>query len=244
MTKVKKELQEIIYYTLKNPEKMEEYGLTPIKGVLLHGPPGTGKTLLAKAVATEANANFIAINGPEILSKWVGESERAIRELLKKARQNSPTVVFIDEIDSIAPKRSEDDPTRVGERLVSTLLTELDGIKSNRKILILGATNRLDMIDPALLRPGRFDRIIEIKPPNKEDRLEILKIHTKKMPLEEDVNLEQIAEITEGFTGAQLSDIVRKAALQALRSNTKVKQEYFIKAIEESKEKTNIKGYL
>jgi transitional endoplasmic reticulum ATPase len=244
MSKVKKELQEIIYYTLKNPEKMEEYGLTPIKGVLLYGPPGTGKTLLAKAVATEANANFIAINGPEILSKWVGESERAIRELLKKARQNSPTVVFIDEIDSIAPKRSEDDPTRVGERLVSTLLTELDGIKSNRKILILGATNRLDMIDPALLRPGRFDRIIEIKPPNKEDRLEILKIHTRKMPLEEDVNLEQIAEITEGFTGAQLSDIVRKAALQALRNNTKVKQEYFIKAIEESKEKTNIKGYL
>ena len=244
MSKVKKELQEIIYYTLKNPEKMEEYGLTPIKGVLLYGPPGTGKTLLAKAVATEANANFIAINGPEILSKWVGESERAIRELLKKARQNSPTVVFIDEIDSIAPKRSEDDPTRVGERLVSTLLTELDGIKSNRKILILGATNRLDMIDPALLRPGRFDRVIEIKPPNKEDRLEILKIHTKKMPLDEDVNLEQIAEITEGFTGAQLSDIARKAALQALRNNTKVKQEYFIKAIEESKEKTNIKGYL
>jgi len=188
-----RKIREMVELPIKHPELFQRLGINPPKGVLLYGPPGTGKTLLAKAVATEANANFIAINGPEILSKWVGESERAIRELLKKARQNSPTVVFIDEIDSIAPKRSEDDPTRVGERLVSTLLTELDGIKSNRKILILGATNRLDMIDPALLRPGRFDRVIEIKPPNKEDRLEILKIHTKKMPLDEDVNLEQIA---------------------------------------------------
>ncbi|MEM1688609.1 MAG: CDC48 family AAA ATPase [Candidatus Anstonellales archaeon] len=247
LKKVKEELKEIIHYSLNNPEIMERFGLTPIRGVLLYGPPGTGKTLLAKAAATEANANFIAINGPEVFSKWVGESEKNVREVFKKARQTAPCIIFIDEIDAIASTRSSDEAESVERKVVNALLTEMDGIKNNRRILIIGATNRIDIIDPALLRPGRFDRKIEIGIPNREERLEILKIHTQKMPLDSDVKLEQLVDMMENYTGADISDIAREAAMNALRANAdKVKQEHFIAAIESKKNRSmnNPKGYI
>ncbi|MEM2054398.1 MAG: CDC48 family AAA ATPase [Candidatus Anstonellales archaeon] len=247
LKKVKEELKEIIHYSLNNPEIMERFGLTPIRGVLLYGPPGTGKTLLAKAAATEANANFIVINGPEVFSKWVGESEKNVREVFKKARQTAPCIIFIDEIDAIASTRSSDEAESVERKVVNALLTEMDGIKNNRRILIIGATNRIDIIDPALLRPGRFDRKIEIGIPNREERLEILKIHTQKMPLDSDVKLEQLVDMMENYTGADISDVAREAAMNALRANAdKVKQEHFIAAIESKKNRavTNPKGYI
>ncbi|MEM1893763.1 MAG: CDC48 family AAA ATPase [Candidatus Anstonellales archaeon] len=247
LKKVKEELKEIIHYSLNNPEIMERFGLTPIRGVLLYGPPGTGKTLLAKAAATEANANFIVINGPEVFSKWVGESEKNVREVFKKARQTAPCIIFIDEIDAIASTRSSDEAESVERKVVNALLTEMDGIKNNRRILIIGATNRIDIIDPALLRPGRFDRKIEIGIPNREERLEILKIHTQKMPLDSDVKLEQLVDMMENYTGADISDIAREAAMNALRANAdKVKQEHFIAAIESKKNRSmnNPKGYI
>ncbi|MEM0471218.1 MAG: AAA family ATPase, partial [Candidatus Anstonellales archaeon] len=247
LKKVKEELKEIIHYSLNNPEIMERFGLTPIRGVLLYGPPGTGKTLLAKAAATEANANFIVINGPEVFSKWVGESEKNVREVFKKARQTAPCIIFIDEIDAIASTRSSDEAESVERKVVNALLTEMDGIKNNRRILIIGATNRIDIIDPALLRPGRFDRKIEIGIPNREERLEILKIHTQKMPLDSDVKLEQLVDMMENYTGADISDVAREAAMNALRANAdKVKQEHFIAAIESKKNRAvnNPKGYI
>ncbi|MEM0356307.1 MAG: CDC48 family AAA ATPase [Candidatus Anstonellales archaeon] len=247
LKKVKEELKEIIHYSLNNPEIMERFGLTPIRGVLLYGPPGTGKTLLAKAAATEANANFIVINGPEVFSKWVGESEKNVREVFKKARQTAPCIIFIDEIDAIASTRSSDEAESVERKVVNALLTEMDGIKNNRRILIIGATNRIDIIDPALLRPGRFDRKIEIGIPNREERLEILKIHTQKMPLDSDVKLEQLVDMMENYTGADISDVAREAAMNALRANAdKVKQEHFIAAIESKKNRSmnNPKGYI
>ncbi len=236
LDEVKKELKESIELPLKNPEKFEMFGIRPPKGVLLYGPPGTGKTLLAKAVANESDANFIAINGPEILSKWVGESEKAIREIFRKARQAAPTIIFIDEIDAIAGKRGADIGSKVTERVVNTLLTEMDGMRSSSRVFVLAATNRHDMIDPALLRPGRFDKVIEIGIPDEKVRLEILKIHTKKMPLDKDVDLKEIAKLTTNFTGADLENIVREAAMHAIRTNSKtVKQDYFIKALENMK---------
>ncbi len=246
LEKVKQELKEIIEYSLSNPEILERFGLTPIKGVLLYGPPGTGKTLLAKAAATEANANFIAINGPEIFSKWVGESEKNIREIFKKARQTAPCIIFIDEIDAIASYRSGEDTNKVEQKVVNTLLTEMDGIKNNRQILVIGATNRIDIIDPALLRPGRFDKKIEIPLPNREERLEILKIHTSKMPLSQDVNLAQLVDMMDGYSGADIADVAREAALNAIRSKSQhVNLQHFISAIEKKKEqRTGLKGYI
>jgi len=185
---VKQELKEVVEWPLKYPELYIEAGIEPPKGVLLYGPPGVGKTLLAKAVATESGANFIAIRGPEVLSKWVGESEKAIREIFRKARQAAPTVIFLDEIDSITPVRGASHDSGVTERIVNQLLSEMDGIIPLSKVVVIAATNRPDIIDPALLRPGRFDRLIYIKPPDSRTRLEILKIHTKKVPLSPDVN--------------------------------------------------------
>ncbi|WP_048151536.1 CDC48 family AAA ATPase [Palaeococcus ferrophilus] len=213
---VKEALREAVEWPLKYPEAFMAMGITPPKGILLYGPPGTGKTLLAKAVATESEANFIAIRGPEVLSKWVGESEKNIREIFRKARQAAPTVVFIDEIDAIAPVRGSD-TNRVTDRLINQLLTEMDGIAENSGVVVIAATNRPDILDPALLRPGRFDRLILVPAPDEKARLEILKVHTRKMPLGEDVKLEELAKKTEGYTGADIAAVVREAAMTAMR---------------------------
>ncbi|AMQ19316.1 CDC48 family AAA ATPase [Thermococcus peptonophilus] len=213
---VKQELREAVEWPLKYPEAFIGLGITPPKGILLYGPPGTGKTLLAKAVANESEANFIAIKGPEVLSKWVGESEKNIREIFRKARQAAPTVVFIDEIDAIAPKRGTD-VNRVTDRLINQLLTEMDGIQENSGVVVIGATNRPDIIDPALLRPGRFDRLILVPAPDEKARLEIFKVHTRRVPLAGDVNLRELAKKTEGYTGADIAAVVREAAMLAMR---------------------------
>jgi len=213
---VKQELREAVEWPLKYPEAFMGLGITPPKGILLYGPPGTGKTLLAKAVANESEANFIAIKGPEVLSKWVGESEKNIREIFRKARQAAPTVIFIDEIDAIAPRRGTD-VNRVTDRLINQLLTEMDGIQENSGVVVIGATNRPDIIDPALLRPGRFDRLILVPAPDEKARLEIFKVHTRKVPLAEDVDLKELAKRTEGYTGADIEAVVREAAMLAMR---------------------------
>lgn len=229
---VKNEVKEAVELPLKKPEVFERMGIRPIKGILLYGPPGTGKTLLAKAVATETEANFIAIKGPAILNKWVGESEKTLREIFKKARQAAPAIIFIDELDSIAPKRGLGlEGNMVAERVVDTLLTEMDGLLSLKSVVVIGATNRPDILDPALLRAGRFDKVIEIPVPDKSARFEILKIHSRKMPLEH-VDLKELAELTEGFTGADLENLVREAGMTAIREETeKVTQEHFEKAL-------------
>ncbi|MEM4771099.1 MAG: CDC48 family AAA ATPase [Acidilobaceae archaeon] len=217
---IKQELREVVEWPLKYPEAFAKAGIKPPKGILLYGPPGTGKTLLAKAVATESGANFIAVRGPEILSKWVGESERAIREIFRKARQYAPTVIFFDEIDAIAYIRGTDiGSSRVGERVVSQLLTEMDGISDLHNVVVMAATNRPDMLDPALLRPGRFEKLIYVPPPDEKSRLEILKIHTRTIPLADDVDLEELAKITEGYTGADIAALIREATMLALREN-------------------------
>ncbi|ASJ07544.1 CDC48 family AAA ATPase [Thermococcus pacificus] len=213
---VKEELREAVEWPLKYPEAFMGLGINPPKGILLYGPPGTGKTLLAKAVANESEANFIAIKGPEVLSKWVGESEKNIREIFRKARQAAPTVIFIDEIDAIAPRRGTD-VNRVTDRLINQLLTEMDGIQENSGVVVIGATNRPDIIDPALLRPGRFDRLILVPAPDEKARLEIFKVHTRRVPLAEDVSLEELAKRTEGYTGADIEAVVREAAMLAMR---------------------------
>jgi len=213
---VKGELREAVEWPLKYPEAFSGLGITPPKGVLLYGPPGTGKTLLAKAVANESEANFIAIKGPEVLSKWVGESEKNIREIFRKARQAAPTVIFIDEIDAIAPHRGTD-TNHVTDRLINQLLTEMDGIQENSGVVVIGATNRPDIMDKALLRPGRFDRLILVPAPDEKARLEIFKVHTRNVPLAEDVNLEELAKRTEGYTGADIEAVVREAAMLAMR---------------------------
>ncbi|MCG2890612.1 MAG: CDC48 family AAA ATPase [Acidilobus sp.] len=214
---VKQELREVVEWPLKYPNTFKRLGIEPPRGILLFGPPGTGKTLLAKAVATESGANFIAIRGPEVLSKWVGESEKAVREVFRRAREVAPAVVFFDEIDSIAPVRGQSFDSGVTDRIVNQLLTEMDGIVPLSNVVVLAATNRPDMLDPALLRPGRFDRVIYVPPPDKEARKQILKIHTKRMPLANDVDLDRLAELTEGYTGADLAALVREAALLKLR---------------------------
>ena len=210
-------IRELVELPLRHPELFQRLGIEPPKGILLYGPPGTGKTLLAKAVATESGANFIAIRGPEVLSKWVGESEKAVREVFRRAREVAPAVVFFDEIDSIAPVRGQSFDSGVTDRIVNQLLTEMDGIVPLSNVVILAATNRPDILDPALLRPGRFDRVIYVPPPDKEARKQILKIHTKKVPLANDVDLDRLAELTEGYTGADLAALVREAALLKLR---------------------------
>ncbi|AEC51355.1 cell division protein CDC48 [Pyrococcus sp. NA2] len=216
LEEVKQELKEAVEWPLKYPEAFRAYGITPPKGILLYGPPGTGKTLLAKAVATESEANFIAVRGPEILSKWVGESEKNIREIFRKARQAAPTVIFIDEIDAIAPRRGTD-VNRVTDRIINQLLTEMDGIQENTGVVVIAATNRPDILDPALLRPGRFDRLILVPAPDERARFEIFKVHTRNMPLGEDVDLRELARRTEGYTGADIAAVCREAAMIAMR---------------------------
>lgn len=217
---LKMELKEAVELPLKRPEVFERMGIRPLKGILLFGAPGTGKTMLAKAVATESEANFIAINGPEVLSKWVGESEKTLRELFRKAKQAAPCILFIDEIDGLAPVRGagSGEGTMVSERLVDTLLTEMDGLKTMKKVIVLGATNRPDILDKALMRAGRFDRVIEIPLPDEKTRLEIFRVHTKKMPLK-GVDLPDLAKATEGYTGADIENICREAGMFAVRHN-------------------------
>ena len=209
-------LREMIELPLRHPELFKRLGVEAPKGVLLHGPPGTGKTLLAKAVAHETNANFYTIGGPEIMSKFYGESEERLREIFKKAEENAPAIIFIDEIDSIAPKR-EEVSGEVERRVVAQLLSLMDGMSSRGKVVVIGATNRVNAIDPALRRPGRFDRELEIGVPDREGRLEILQIHTRGMPLEKDVDLGVIANMSHGFVGADLQAVAKEAGIRALR---------------------------
>ncbi len=233
LEEVKSTLKEIIQWPLENPEAFKRLGIKPPTGVLFYGPPGTGKTMLAKAVATESGANFISVRGPEILSMWVGESERLIRDLFKRAKQVAPSVIFFDEIDSIASKRGGDAGSRAYENIVSQILVEMSGLEDLHNVVVIAATNRPDMIDQALLRPGRFEKQILVGAPDEKARLEILKIHTKSMPLEKDVDLDKIAKETEGFTGADLEALTREAGLTALRGDmkaAKVTKEDFNKA--------------
>ncbi len=209
-------LRETIELPMRHPELFRRLGIEPPKGVLLFGPPGTGKTLIAKAVANESGAHFIAIAGPEVISKYYGESEQRLREVFDEAEENAPTIIFIDELDSITPKR-EEVTGEVERRVVAQLLTMMDGLEERGEVIVIGATNRLDAIDPALRRPGRFDREIEIGVPSEPDRIEILKIHTRGMPLDEDVRLEELAAQTHGYTGADIAALSREAAIRALR---------------------------
>ncbi|MDY9922524.1 CDC48 family AAA ATPase [Methanobacterium sp.] len=216
---LKKEIskvREMIELPLRHPEIFDRLGIDPPKGVLLHGAPGTGKTLLAKSVASESGSNFVAINGPEVMSKFVGEAEKKIREIFEEAAENAPTVIFIDEIDAIAPKR-EEVTGEVERRVVAQILALMDGLKERGKVIVIGATNRPDALDQALRRPGRFDREIELRVPDREGRMEILEIHTRAMPLADDVNIDELAETTHGFVGADLAALCREAAMNALR---------------------------
>jgi transitional endoplasmic reticulum ATPase len=209
-------VREMIELPLRHPELFRRLGVEAPKGVILHGPPGTGKTLLAKAVANETNANFYTIGGPEIMSKFYGESEERLRNVFQEAQKNAPSIIFIDELDSIAPKR-EEVSGEVERRIVAQLLSLMDGLKARGKVVVIGATNRMHAIDPALRRPGRFDREIEIGVPDRDGRLDVLEIHTRGMPLEKDVNLERLADITHGFVGADLQALAKEAAIRALR---------------------------
>ncbi|HDM91841.1 MAG TPA: AAA family ATPase, partial [Candidatus Korarchaeota archaeon] len=221
----KKALRELVELPLKRPDAFSRLGVEPPRGILLYGPPGCGKTLLAKAVANESEANFISIKGPELLSKWVGESEKAVREVFRKARAVAPAIIFIDEIESLFPRRGAGyADSGVTERVVSQMLTELDGIQPLKNIVVIGATNRPDLVDPALLRPGRLEKLIYVGPPNMEGRLSILKVLTRNVPLAEDADLMELAAVTDGFSGADLAALVREAALEALREDIEAKK--------------------
>ncbi|MFW9917334.1 MAG: AAA family ATPase, partial [Candidatus Thorarchaeota archaeon] len=219
----KQDLIETVEWPLRDRDAFERIGIDPPRGILLYGPPGCGKTLLAKAVAHESEANFISVKGPELISKWVGESEKAIREIFRKARLSAPAIIFFDEIDSIAHRRGGGDTTLVNERVMSQLLTELDGLEPLRDIVVLAATNRPDIIDPALLRPGRFDRLIPIPPPDDQTRRKILEIHLSKMQLAEDVDINKLVDLTNNFAGADIEGLCREAGMMALRENIKTK---------------------
>ena len=217
LAEVKRVLMETIEWPLKYSDLFEYAKTSPSKGILLYGPPGTGKTLLAKAVASESEVNFISVKGPELLSRWVGESEKGVREIFKKARQASPCIIFFDEIDSVVPRRGSEAASHVVDRVISQFLTELDGIEELKGIVVLAATNRLDIIDPALLRAGRFDFHLELPVPDEETRLEIFKVHTRGKPLNSNVDLKSLVAATEGLVGADIELICRKASLSAIR---------------------------
>ena len=217
LAKVKENLQEAVEWPLKHPERFTKLGIKPPKGILLHGPPGCGKTLLARAVATESQANFISVRGPEIFSKWVGESEKAIREIFRKARMAAPSIIFFDEFDALVPARGAGTDSRVTERVISQLLTEIDGLLTLQNVLVIAATNRPDIIDPAILRPGRFDRRVYVPSPTEGARRKILAIKTDGMPLDDSVDLDKLASRTNGYSGADIEAIAREAAINALR---------------------------
>ncbi|MHA1299851.1 MAG: CDC48 family AAA ATPase [Candidatus Helarchaeota archaeon] len=228
LEEVKQELKEAIELPLKSPESFNNMGIVPPKGILLYGPPGCGKTLLAKAVAKESESNFLSIKGPEILSKWVGESEKAIREVFRKARTAAPAIIFFDEIDAITPRRGMDfGDSHVTSRVISQILTEIDGLESLKDVVVIAATNRPDLVDPALIRHGRFDRAILVKPPDEEARKKIFKIYTKKMPLDEDVELDVLVKRTENFAGSDIQGCCQEAGLLALREDINAKKVSF-----------------
>ena len=243
----KQELREVVEWPMKYRKLFAHMNVKIPKGILLYGPPGTGKTLLAKAVATESEANFISVKGPEFLSKWVGESEKAVREVFRKARQAAPCVVFIDEIDAVAPMRGRDLGTHVTERVVSQILTEMDGLEELHNVTVIAATNRPDILDPALLRPGRFDRLIYVPVPDLKAREEIFKIHLRGRPLAEDVSIEKLAEMTEGYTGADIEAVCNEATMLAVREyimsgkdpenpeNAKISMKHFEEALKKVK---------
>ncbi len=225
LEELKQQLKEAVEWPLKFPDSFKRLGVRPPKGVLLYGPPGCGKTLLAKAVANQSEANFILVKGPELISKWVGESERGIREIFKKARQSAPAIIFFDEIDSIAPRRGTNlSSSNVTERVVNQLLTEMDGLEELTNVVVVAATNRPDIMDPGLLRPGRFDRIILVPVPDKEARKKVFEIHTKNMPLAPDVKVEKLVEMTENYVGADIEAVCREAAILSLRENIDSKE--------------------
>jgi proteasome regulatory subunit len=233
-----RELQEIVILPLKHPELLVEMGVEPPKGVLLYGPPGTGKTLLARAVAGEAGVTFISLVASELVNKYIGEGARLVREVFRLARSKAPSIVFIDEIDAIAARRLDVGTSgeREVQRTMLQLLAELDGFNPLERVKVIAATNRLDILDPALLRPGRFDRIIELQLPDTQARLEILKIHTRKTRLADNVDLLEIAKLTEGLTGAHLKHLVVEAAYSAIRRNSKeITQEDLIEALNKVK---------
>ncbi|MCH7648755.1 MAG: AAA family ATPase, partial [Thaumarchaeota archaeon] len=260
---VKRELQEAVEWPMKYPGLYDKLGHKMPRGILLHGVSGTGKTLLAKAVATESEANFISVRGPELLSKWVGESERGIREIFKRARQSSPCVIFFDEIDSIAPIRGAGGETQVSERVVSQLLTELDGMENMHGVVVLAATNRADMIDPALLRPGRFDKIIQIPLPDKDSRKKILVITAKEIPTVTDedasqrIDYDKLSEMTDGLSGADVAAIANTAVSLVIHefldknpdvkdveknsTDVKVTMEHFEKSVKKVREQKELK---
>ncbi len=223
LDEIKQALKEAVEWPIKKPEEFTAMGIEPPKGILLYGPPGCGKTLLARAIATESEANFISIKGPEILSKWVGESEKAIREIFRKARMASPAIIFLDEVDSIVPRRGAGySNSGVTQRVVSQLLTEMDGLLALQTVVVIAATNRPDILDPALIRPGRFDRLIYVPAPNTESRLEILKIYTKTMPLDKEIDFTYIQKNTKGYSGADLKAVCREASMNAMRKQKKI----------------------
>ncbi len=213
----KQELKEVVEWPIKYADLFYQVRAKTPRGVLMYGPPGTGKTMLAKAVATESQANFINVKGPEFLSKWVGESEKAVREIFRKARQAAPCIIFMDEIDSIVPKRGSEADAKVTERIISQMLTEMDGLETLHNVVVIAATNRPDLIDEAILRPGRFDRVAFVPLPDIDARKEIVRIHTRDMPLEKDVKLDELASKTDGFTGADVAGLCNEAALLRIR---------------------------
>jgi transitional endoplasmic reticulum ATPase len=238
---IKQELIEAVEWPLKFRGLFSISAAKPPKGIFLYGPPGTGKTLLAKAVANESQANFISIKGPELLSKWVGESEKGVREIFRKARQASPCIIFFDEIDAMAPIRGSDfGDSHVTERVISQLLTELDGLEELKGVVVIAASNRPDIVDRALIRPGRFDRLLYVRPPDRESRFEIIKIHTKQVPLDDDVNLDYLVESTDGYTGADIASFVSAAIMLALREYVSKYNENPIEAEKHAKDELRV----
>ncbi|MCK4732022.1 MAG: CDC48 family AAA ATPase [Methanophagales archaeon] len=237
MARAKQELKEVVEWPLKYPDVFTHLNSKPPKGILLFGAPGTGKTMLVKAVANESESNFISIKGPELLSKWVGESEKAVREIFRKAKQAAPCIIFLDELDSITPVRGAGYDAHVTERVVSQMLTEMDGLEELKEVIVIGATNRPDMVDSALLRPGRLDRLIYIPPPDKEEREKIFEVHLTGKPLGDDVDAAELAELTEGYVGADIAAIVKEAVMSALR-------EFITEEITETQVKEALKNIL
>jgi transitional endoplasmic reticulum ATPase len=250
LEKMKQELKEVVEWPMKYSESFGRMGIKAPKGVLLYGPPGTGKTLLAKAVANETNANFILVKGPELLSMWMGESEKGVRKIFEKARQAAPSIIFFDEVDSIASRRGMDTQgTRTTERMVNQILTEMDGLEELNDVVVMAATNRPDILDPALLRPGRFDRILLVNVPDKKAREEIFKVHTTGMPLAKDVKISELAERTKQYVGSDIEAVCREAGMLTLRENINAKEitmKYFedaLKKVQPSIREQDIKKY-